>query len=75
MTTNNMKTNYFLLILEYIGALTLYVIIISVGIHLIETKIVSFKFDWILYFYYAGLGILSWFPCYNYIIGFHKRQK
>lgn len=65
-----MKT--LLIILCGIGAITLYLIIISVGIYLIESEIVNLKYKEItIYFYYFGLGILSWFPC-NKILNFYK---
>ena len=64
-----------LIILEYIAAIVLYLIIISVGIYLLDNNIVNLKFKEITqYFYYFGLGILSWYPC-NYIITHHKKIK
>lgn len=62
-----------LTVLEYIASIVLYIILISVGTYLLDNNIVNLKFKEITqYFYYFGLGILSYFPCI-YIIGYHKR--
>jgi len=56
-----------LFILNWIAAVTLYLIIISIGQHLITSNIIIFKYNWISYLYYFGLGILAYYPS-NYIL-------
>lgn len=49
-----------LLILKYTGAITLWIIILSVGEYLLKTKIIEFRLDWFKYIYYFGLGVLAY---------------
>ena len=65
-----MKT--LLQILNWIAAITLYLIILSLGHHLITLKIIEFRWDWLTYFYYFGLGILIHHPV-NYLLNYHKK--
>jgi hypothetical protein len=51
------KTKIIMQILDYIAAITLYSILISLAQHLINMKIIVFKWDWLLYFYWFGVGI------------------
>jgi hypothetical protein len=59
--------------LNYLGAIVLYIIIISVGKYLITSKIIEFKYEFFQYPYYLGLGVISWFPT-NYMITYFKKQ-
>jgi len=59
-------------ILNFIGAITLYLIIVSLGIHLVTSKIIVFRWDWFEYIYYFGLGILLWHPS-NYLLNYYKK--
>jgi len=52
---------------SWLAALVLYLIVISIGIYLLDHKIIKFKYEWIQYPYYYGLGVLSYFPA-NYIL-------
>ena len=65
-----MKT--LLQILNWIAALTLYLIILSLSQHLLTSKIIVFKWDWVRYPYYFGIGVLSWYPTY-YILNYYKK--
>ena len=59
-------------ILNYIGAIVLFSIIMSLGDYLLISKIINFQYDWVKYFYYLGLGILSFYPI-NYILNYYKK--
>ena len=63
--------NYCLQILNWIAAVTLFLIIISLAQYLIASKIVAFRWDWMVYFYWFGIGILSSYPT-NFILKYHK---
>ena len=65
-----MKT--LLQILNWVAAITLYLIILSLGHHLITLKIIEFRCDWLRYFYYFGLGILT-HHFTKYLLNYYKK--
>jgi hypothetical protein len=69
MLNNLLKILLFILL--WIGCATLYCIIICIGNHLLITEVVNFKYKFLDYIYYLGLGIISYYPC-NYMI---KKSK
>lgn len=56
-----------------LACIVLYSITLSITDYLITSKIVVLRFEWALYLYKFGVGILLYYPC-NYILN-HKKSK
>jgi len=64
---------YLKLILNLIAVYTLFLIVGSLGEHLLTSKIIEFKWDWMRYFYYLGLWLLTFYAT-DYILDYHKKD-
>ncbi len=50
-----------LTLLTIVAAVTLYIIVMCVGVYLLKCDIITFNYEWLKYPYYFGLGIIYWF--------------